>query len=94
LIKTINVIGVLLVNPWVLWWVEGAQKDELDETELMVATTIAEEPGKKGIPHNYSIYEILKIFVISKIKTENRWLQILGGMGFVSALGFLVSRSR
>jgi hypothetical protein len=82
------------VNPWVVWWVEGAQKDELAETELMVASTIAEEPGKKGIPHNYSNHEILQIFLISKIKTENRWLEILGGMPILSALGFLVSRFR
>jgi hypothetical protein len=34
------------VNPWVVWWVEGAQNDELAKIELMVAITIAEEPGK------------------------------------------------
>jgi hypothetical protein len=50
---------VLWVNPWVVWWVEGAQKDELAKIELMVETTDAEEPGKKGIPHIYSYSEIM-----------------------------------
>jgi hypothetical protein len=47
------------VNPWVVWWVEGAQKDELAKTELMVAITIAEEPGKNGNPRFYRNHEIL-----------------------------------
>jgi hypothetical protein len=60
----------------------------------MVETTIEEEPGKKGYPHNYYNYEILDKYLFYEIKTENRWLQILGETAIVSALGFLVSRSR
>jgi hypothetical protein len=74
--------------------VEGAQKDELAKIELMVESTNAEEPGKKGNPHNYNNSEILDKSLISKIKTENRWLKILGETAIVSALGFLVCRSR
>ena len=57
--ETFNVIGAFGLNPWVVWWVEGAQKDELAETELMVATRNVEEPGKKGIPHIYCYSEFM-----------------------------------
>ena len=49
---------------------EGAQKDELAKTELMVATRIAEEPGKKGNPHNYDNFEILDKSLISKSRPK------------------------
>jgi hypothetical protein len=39
--------------------VEGAQKDELAKIELMVATTIPEEPGKKANPNIYRNCEIM-----------------------------------
>jgi hypothetical protein len=55
----------------VVWWVEGAQKDELAKTELMVATTIAEEPGKKGNPHNYNNSENMdKMIVLRNIHVD------------------------
>jgi hypothetical protein len=54
---------VLWVNPWVVWWVEGAQKDELAKIELMVETIFEEEPGKKANPHNYRNCEIMDIMI-------------------------------
>jgi hypothetical protein len=58
---------VLWVNPWVVWWVEGAQKDELAKIELMVATRIAEEPGKTGNPRIYRNCEILDKMILLEI---------------------------
>ena len=46
---------------------EGAQKDELAETELMVASRIAEEPGKKGNPQIYRNCEILDKMIVFEI---------------------------